>query len=73
VIRAFTGDLVGAAAEGRAADLERVLAGNPRQLLTVHGPTDVSLEPVGDATPTMHALVAGNVPETGSRRCARVR
>lgn len=44
---------------------ERVLAGvadNPRQVLSVHGPTEVSLEPVGDA---LQAMAAVSVPETG--------
>ncbi|MFG2226323.1 tyrosinase family protein [Streptomyces sp. NPDC048644] len=45
---------------------ERVLAAaNPRQVLSVHGPTEVSLEPVGDAGRSMRAMVAGHAPETG--------
>ncbi|MFI6846436.1 tyrosinase family protein [Kitasatospora sp. NBC_00085] len=47
---------------------ERVLAAaaaNPRQLLSVQGPTEVSLEPAGDAGRAMAAAVAGDVPESG--------
>ncbi|MFG3509410.1 tyrosinase family protein [Streptomyces sp. NPDC047821] len=45
---------------------ERVLAtANPRQVLSVHGPTEVSLEPVGDAGRAMEAATAGDVPEAG--------
>lgn len=46
---------------------ERVLAsaaGNPRQLLSVHGPTEVSLEPAGDVSEAMRSMTARSAPQT---------
>ncbi|KPC83244.1 hypothetical protein ADK82_08995 [Streptomyces sp. NRRL S-4] len=46
---------------------ERVLAtaaGNPRQLLSLHEPTEVSLEPAGDVSRAMRSMTARRAPQT---------